>query len=286
MRKFFRFFYRIALRVIPKNRLGDKFFAFITFLWTHKRLPTEKALFNDILYKIKTTHEILDPLRVFVSDKEFVKIYVKAIVGDKFNVPTLKVLHSINEARAFNFPSECCIKPTHMSARVILRRNNQAIDLEEIESWFSLSHYDNYREVNYKTLRPKVIVEPLIFESDNLLDYKIFCYEGKPRLIQVDMDRHIEHTRKFLDLGWNELPFSLLYPRSNIPLDKPNNLAEMLSVASSLSSHFGFVRVDLYSNGKECLVGEITNCHGNGWENFLPNSAEVLASEMCFADSR
>jgi hypothetical protein len=254
----------------------------MTFLRAHGRLPTNKLLFNDILYKIKTTDEITDPLRVFVSDKEFVKLYVKATVGDQFNVPTIKVLRSMDEVRSYQFPSDCCIKPTHMSGKVILRKQNSPVDFEEIDTWFKSTHYLVNREANYKTLKPKVIVEPLIFDSDDLMDYKIFCYEGRSKLIQVDVDRHIEHARKFYDTSWNELPFSLLYPRSTRRVEKPGNLDEMLSVASSLSCHFNFVRVDLYSNGEKCLVGEITNCHGNAWESFMPKSGEKLASDMIF----
>jgi len=248
-------------------------------------MPSHKPLFNDVLYRIKTTNEIIDPLRVFVSDKEFVKLYVKAVAGDQFNVPTTKILSSIEEVRNYEFPSDCCIKPTHLSGKVILRRNNSPIDLEEIDKWLSSTFYRVNREANYKTLKPKVIVEPLLFDSDNLSDYKIFCFMGKPKLIQVDMDRQTNHTRKFYGLDWNEMKFSLGYPQSSIQLEKPQNLDKMLALASALSGRFGFVRVDLYSNGVECIVGEITNCHGNAWESFIPKSGELIASSMIFGNN-
>lgn len=248
----------------------------------HRRIPTHKLLFNDVLYRIKTSDEITDPIRIFVSDKELVKLFVKAVVGDQFNVPTIKVIHTIEEFKDYQLPSDCCIKPSHLSGKVILRRQNSPVDIDEITKWYKSTFYQVNREANYKTLKPKVIVEPLIFDSDNLSDYKIFCYMGRPKLIQVDVDRHIEHTRKIFDLEWNEMPFSLGYPRSPRQLEKPKNLDQMLLVASSLSSYFNFVRIDLYSNGNECLVGEITNCHGNAGENFIPKSGEAIASNMIF----
>lgn len=274
--------YRLFLRSIPENRLGDQFFSFITFVRMHRRLPTQKLLFNDVLYRIKTTNEIIDPLRVFVSDKEFVKLYVKAVAGDQYNVPTIKILHTIEEANTFQFPPDCCIKPTHLSGTVILRRRNSPINFDEMDSWFKSSFYHVNREANYKTLKPKVIVEPLIFDSDNPTDYKIFCYMGKPKLIQIDFDRQIKHTRYFFDLDWNELPFSLGYLKSNQQIEKPKNLAKMLEVAGLLSRHFNFVRIDLYSNSEDCFVGEITNCHGNAGERFMPKSGEEIASNMIF----
>jgi len=276
--------YRILLKCIPENRFGDNLIAFVTFVRAHRRLPSHKPLFNDVLYRIKTTHEITDPVRVFVSDKEFVKLFVKAVAGDHFNVPTIKILHTIEEVIEYEFPSDCCIKPTHLSGEVILRRKNKPLDLTKIKNWFKSSYYHTNREANYKTLRPKVIVEPLIFGSDNLSDYKIFCYFGKPKLIQVDIDRYIEHTEKFFDTDWNEMPFSIHFPRSvHCQIEKPRNLDTMLSVASSLSNYFNFVRIDLYSNGDECLVGEITNCPGSATgfvENLYPSSKENRAKEI------
>jgi hypothetical protein len=311
LKTIFKKTYRLLLLLIPENRLGDHFVAFINFVRAHRRLPSHKILFNDVLYRIKTSDEIIDPLRVFVSDKEFVKLFVKTVVGDQHNVPTIKILSSIEDVMNYQFPSDCCIKPTHLSGEVILRKMNRPVDFEKINGWFKKSYYHINRELNYKTLKPKVIVEPLIFGSDNLSDFKIFCYMGKPKLIQVDIDRYIDHTEKFYDLDWNELPFSIHFPRSTShPIEKPKNLGTMLAIATSLSSHFNFVRIDLYSNGDECLVGEITNCPG-GATGFVanlyssskenqaketistlaqasgpvtPEAAEILASKMIFGD--
>ena len=256
--------------------MGDHFIAFIAFVRAHRRFPSRKLLFNDVLYRIKTSKELINPVRVFVSDKEFVKLFVKAVAGDQYNVPTIKILHTIEEVKSYPFPSDCCIKPTHLSGEVILRRNNIPVDFEKINSWFNRSYYHTSREVNYKSLKPKVIVEPLIFGSDNLSDYKIFCYKGKPKLIQVDIDRYIDHTEKFYDSDWNELPFAIHFPRATgRQIEKPKNLDTMLAVATSLSGQFDFVRIDLYSNGEECLVGEITNCPGGATgfvENLYSNS--------------
>jgi hypothetical protein len=277
--------YRLSLRFIPENRTGNKLVSFLNFLRVHRRFPTHKLLFNDVLYRIKTTDEIIDPLRVFVSDKEFVKLYVKAVAGDQFNVPTLKILHTIEEVQDYQFPSDCCIKPTHLSGKVILRRQKSPIDFEEIDNWFKRTYSDTTREANYKSLKHKVIVEPLVFDNDNLCDYKIFCHNGNPKLIQVDFDRYINHSRKFYGPDWNEMPFSLLYPLSSHQLEKPKNLDKMLTLATTLSSHFNFVRIDLYSNGEECLVGEITNCPENATGFFIPKSGEILASNMIFGSN-
>jgi TupA-like ATPgrasp len=274
--------YRGAMRSLPETRWGDRLFSCIRFLLRHRRFPRSAMTYNDVIYRIKTTHEILDPLRVFVSDKEFVKLYVKAIVGDEYNVPTIGLIRSPEAVDAYEFPPDCCIKPTHASGRVILRRNGEQVDRKTIKSWFAVNYYHVGREANYKSLKPKVIVEPLIFESANLEDYKFFCLNGMPQMIQVDLDRRLVHKRKFFDADWNELDFSIKYPKSDRHVPRPENLSEMLAVATALSKRFWFARVDLYSDGSRLMVGEITHCPDNAGGRFLPLSAEKAASEHLF----
>ena len=233
-------------------------------------------------YRVKTSDEILDPLRVFVTDKEFVKSYVSEKAGDRYVVPTLAVLRSADEVDEFQFPPDCCIKPTHASGELILRKGEQPVDRQRVKGWFSLNYYLKSREPHYLRLEPKVIVEPLIFGSDAVFDYKIFCFEGHPRIIQVDLDRFSGHKRKFFDTAWNELDFSIIYPRAKREVRRPDTLDEMLEVARVLSQEFPFVRIDEYTNNQRVLVGEITHCSDNAGGTFSPRGAEKAASELMF----
>ena len=283
LKRVLRFGYRkIILSTIPETRFGDKIFSYLLFVTKHKRLPSNETLFNDVLYRIKTTDEILDPLRVFVSDKEFVKLYVKAVVGDQYNVPTIDVIRNVEVVDDYEFPSNCCIKPTQASSRVILRRNGEQIDRQVIKDWFNMNFYRLGREANYKTLIPKVIIEPLIFNNANVNDCKFFCLNGIVKLIQVDVDRYIDHKRMLFDVDWNPMDFSIDYPKANTILQKPNNFNEMLDIARRLSAGFGFVRIDQYSDGTNCLVGEITNCPNNASASFIPKYSEKIASDIIF----
>lgn len=270
--------------LLPRSKVVDKAYHGLLFFWKHGRLPRRDALlWNDMLYRVKTSDEILDPLRVFVTDKEFVKTYVRKVVGDQYAVPTLAVLTSPAQVDEYDFPPQCCIKPTHASAEIILRTKGEPVDRERIKGWFALNYYLKSREPHYQRLTPKVIVEPLIFGSDTIEDYKIFCYEGEPRIIQVDVERFTGHKRKFFDAEWNELDFSIIYPRASYAIPRPDTLAEMLSVARALSRDFSFVRIDLYTDNRSVLVGEITHCSDNAGGVFLPRSAEKTASEKMFA---
>lgn len=285
MRKLAVTIWKLVYRVIPYNKTIDNFISFLMFVICHKRIPRDRLYFNDVLYKIKTTNEILNPIRQFVSDKYLVKDYVRAKVGEKYNVPTIAVFSKYDDLKEFNFPENCCIKPTQASQAVILRKNNEPINIQETKYWFNLNYYKKTRESNYKYLVPKVIVEPLIFNTTDLMDYRFYCYKGKVKLICIDVGKFTGYQRVFYTRDWEKQDFSLKYPLYDGQIDKPENLSEMILVAEKLSEDLSFVRVDLYSNGVECLVGELTNCHAAASQKFVPISAEKKASQIIFGEN-
>ena len=93
------------------------------------------------------------------------------------------------------------------------------------------------------------------------------------KLIQVDSDRHDGHRQTVYDRDWEHLNFSISYPAGSLTVPRPGNLQEMLGVAEKLASFFGFVRVDLYSDGETCMVGEITNMICGGAKNEARSSS-------------
>lgn len=284
MHKIALYLFYLLFRVLPYEERYDKFLNYIKFIIDHKRKPRNIYMFNDVLYHIKNTRESFNPLRQFVSDKELVKIYVKAKVGDKYNVPTLAVFHNYQELLNYVLPDNCCIKPTQASQAVILRKNGEKIDISCAEKWFDMNYYKKTREQNYKYLQPKIIVEPLIFDSTDLQDYRFFCFEGKVKLICIDIGKFSGYQRVFYTKDWEKQDFSLKYPLYDGEIEKPSNLDEMMNVAEKLAEGFDFIRIDMYSNGYQCLVGEITNCHAAASQNFIPLSAEKKASKIIFGD--
>ena len=121
--------------ILPETQLGDKIYSYINFAFNHKgRFPKNQILFNDYMFNLKTSSEIINPLRVFITDKEFGKFYIKSVVGDEYNVPTYKVLNSQDEVDNYTFPSECVIKPTHMSGKVILKKKLIQLTLKGLKN--------------------------------------------------------------------------------------------------------------------------------------------------------
>ena len=277
-----RLLIRTISGLLPKNRVGDRIFSLITFIKAHKRFPKDELLFNDVLFKIKTSSEILDPLRVLVSDKEFLKSYVKAVAGDQYNVPTYSILRSKESVFLYDFPDRCVVKPTHSSGKVIIKLDNAPLNLEEIKYWFDHNYYQYSREANYKDLQPKVIIEPLVFDKINNDTYHLFCVNGSVRVIQVNKNYLIDRESIFLDTGWNDLGFTMAVKKLRVHPKIPNNFSVMVELAEKLSAPFSFIRVDLYSNGEQCFVGELTNCDGGANAPFNPAWGEECISRILF----
>lgn len=270
-----------ATRAIPAARWSDPILSVLEFVIRHRRLPRvrEPVLFNDHLLKLKIDGSLLDPLRQFVTDKEYVKHYIAGVVGNEYTLKTFEVLRDEADVDQFVVKTTpCVIKPTHMSGPVLLCFDpGMAIDGSLLRRWLRSDYYQSSREANYRFLEPKIIIEEF-FSGDRRTvpqDYKIFCFHGQPRLIEVDADRFVNHTRNFYDTAWNRLQLTVKYPAGDAADPKPTLLNTMLDVARDLSMPFSSIRVDMYASDDILKVGELTNCHGGGGELIRPEGAEL-----------
>ena len=225
-----------------------------------------------------------EPLRRYVTDKEHVKNYVAGVVGVEYTLETYAVLRNNQEVDGFVFERvPCVIKPTHMSGQVVICVDpDTRVDRALLKRWLKTDYYRRTREANYRHLARKVIVEEFFSQDGRTVpqDYKIFCFHGCPRLIQVDSGRFRHHTRNFYDLVWNRLPFTIAYPAGDEDDAKPRHLDEMIEVARRLAEPFPSIRVDLYVDDQSMKVGELTNCHGGGTEVIEPAVAESWLGDL------
>ena len=222
-----------------------------------------------------------------VTDKEYAKIYIRAVLGEGYVIPTLHVLRHRDEITEFSPKrTPCVLKPTNGSGQLMICRNAD-IDLDRgrLRKWFDLNYYEQKREPQYRHLIPKIIVEDFFAPNGESPpdDYKLWCVRGSPKMIQVDSGRLTGHTRNLYDTNWNRFPASLKYPARDADDPKPRLLAEMLTVARLLSAPFPFVRVDLYASETALRVGELTFTPGAAAELLQPNEFEHILGHHCFS---
>lgn len=123
-------------------------------------------------------------------------------------------------------------------------------------------------EPHYNKIHPFVIAEQLLENKNNsfstsLVDYKVWCFDGKPYSIWVCYNRDHHGTDVNLyDLNWQVHPeFSIFtdhYRNGGGIVPKPDNLETMLEVASDLSRGLPEARIDFYIVDGKLYFGEIT----------------------------
>lgn len=274
---------RYPARWAPYTDRGDRLAHWLTFFRQHDRFPSRRMLFNDVLYRIKIGLELVRPERTFTSDKELVKHYVTGVAGTEHIVPTLAVLRTPEEVRAFDFPVPCVVKPTNGSGGVHFVTEDTPPDRETMIGYLSENYYYVHRERNYRALTPKLIVEPLLFNGDAVNEYKIFCWNGEPRCVLFVTDRNREFSRRVLDTEWREFGVKLSpFGVTTAEPERPEELERMFELARKLSAPFTLVRVDFYVENGRILLGELTHLHSGANEKFKDLETEELLSRQIF----
>ena len=123
-------------------------------------------------------------------------------------------------------------------------------------------------EPHYNKIHPQVIAEQLLESkqdtfSTSLVDYKVWCFDGKPHSIWACYNRDHHGTDvNVYDLNWRVHPeFSIVtdyYRDGKGRIPKPLLLDELLKAASVLSKGLPQARIDFYIVDNRLYFGEIT----------------------------
>ena len=244
---------------------SDKKYAEKLFLRKfHKELDLENPkTFNEKIQWLKLNDR--KEIHTICADKIAVRDFVSGVIGEKYLIPLEHVFISAKDLKPENFANDypIIIKCNHNSGAYTIVRDKNNIDWKKERLKYSnllkQNYYHQGREWQYKNIEPKILVEKLLFDSKGNIpnDYKIFCFEGEAKFIQVDIDRQINHLRNFYDTSWNLLPIELIYNKGD-DVVKPKKIDLMLELAGKLSKNFPFARVDFYSLDDDIYFGEIT----------------------------
>jgi hypothetical protein len=201
-----------------------------------------------------------DPIFTQLADKYAARDHVAKKIGQEYLV---RLLWHGTEPDAIPFdalPTEYVIKANHGSAQVIIVKGmaDGKDIIQKSRAWLKSNYYWTGREHQYYDIKPRIMIEEYLKNEDGSspLDYRFWCFEGVPEVIQVDNRTH--DINPFFDTKWNSLDLHYRRGASRPAVPKPANLEQMLSMASNLSAGFGFVRIDLYSIGERVYFGEYT----------------------------
>lgn len=221
------------------------------------------------------------------ADKVAVREYVSEKIGDKYLIPIHGVYLDANDINFQSLPNGFALKTNHGSGWNIICKDKTQLDVpktvSKLNRWLRYNAYYLSREWQYKDIKPQIICEQLL-EYD-IFDYKFFCFNGNPEIIQVDIDRFSNHTRAFFNEKWERLDFSILYPQTRKHISKPEQLGEMLQVAKVLSEKHSFLRIDLYVYDEKVYFGEITLHPEGGFGAFIPAEYNRILGDKIILES-
>jgi hypothetical protein len=234
--------------------------------------------FRDRLLRIMLSADGRSRLRTRITDKEHLKEFVAERLGPNMTPKTYAVFTSVDALLRSDLPDQCAIKTTHDSGGIVLRRNGEPIDVTKLSARLADNYYMRAREPNYRSLKPKLLVEELL--QGDPPDFKFFCFRGVPAFVQVDVGRFTRHERAFYSPRWKRLGFTMNYPSPTAEVSRPAAFTRMLDVARELARGFSFIRVDLYEVNGRVLVGELTNFPEATLMKFSPDSADFLIGSL------
>lgn len=215
-------------------------------------------------------------------DKITAKDYVANIIGDKYIIPTLGTWNHFDEIDFETLPDKFVLKTNHSGGGggVIIckdkARFNKTRAKNILENSLKHSIYPYLREWPYKNVKPMILAEQLLEDSGEhgLMDYKVFCCNGEPRMVKVNYDVATDYHVCWYDLDWNKIEGTTIYDPvdDSVEIERPKELESLLDLAKILSKSIPYLRVDFYCTDGKLKFGELTFFPGSGFERFNPDS--------------
>lgn len=261
------------------NCLPDK--VYIKFLFRSRvgRWPDLKnpRTLNEKLQWLKLYDR--KPIYTTMVDKYAVKQYVAERIGEEYIIPTLGVWEKFDDIDFDALPDQFVLKCTHDSGGLVICKSKKDFDIyaarNKIEKCLKRNFYWNGREWPYKDVKPRIIAEAYMEDTatKELRDYKLFCFNGEPKVILVCRDRFGDSglTEDFYTVQWQHLRLKRpKHPNAVVPAEKPEELEQIVEISQKLSKEIPFLRTDFYIVNHKVYFGEVTFFPANGFERFDP----------------
>ena len=264
------------------------------FVRFHRRLNLDapQTLNEKILYLSLRTDT---SLWTKCADKYEVREYVKEKGLENILVKLYGVWENPNDIDLNLLPNQFILKSTHGSGDAIIISDKNTANWTQIKSEFTRNLKKGYGAleggIHYMRIKPRMIAEELLhndLESQNysssLIDYKIWCFNGKAHYILTCSNR----TKKRLDLmtydvDWVAHPdYTVLNREFGVgeQMPKPYNFDRMIYIAEKLAENFPVIRVDLYNIAGKIYFGELTFTSQGGMMNYHTEEFQRHAGDL------
>lgn len=223
-------------------------------------------------------------------DKYEVRGYIAETIGEEYLIPCYGVYNSFEEIDFSKLPEQFVLKCTHDSGSVEICKDRNTFDIEKagerLTEALNKNYYNTYREWPYKSVKPRIIAEKFMVDEsvDDLRDYKVMCFNGEAKLIEVHENRFAcerGYTQTFYDRLWNKLDIAQKgFVPTNEEREKPFKLEEMLVLSEKIAKDMYHARIDWYLIGDKLYFGEITFYDGSGFAKFEDEEDDIFLGSL------
>jgi len=231
---------------------------------------------NEKINWMKFNYDTSDWTRL--ADKYLVRDYVKDRIGENVLVKLYGVWEKAEDIDFNTLPNQFVLKTNHGAGTIICVKDKNNLDIsstrKQLNEWLKIRFGYDTVEPHYLKIKPLIIAEQYLENdaefSSALVDYKVYCFSGKPFCILVCTNRVIGKKSHFsyYDCEWNPLVDVLVPSQRNnsVHVPKPECLDLLLEYASKLSIGHPQVRVDFYIVKNKIVFGEMTFTNEGGYD--------------------
>lgn len=217
-----------------------------------------------------------------LADKYSVRKYISDKGLSEILIPLIAKYDNAKDIDFSKLPNAFVLKTNHGCGEVVIVKDKSRIDENTIreQMYKHLQYkYGLYQaEYHYLYIKPCIVAEQLISETDSrysssIIDYKVWCFNGKPYCILCCFNRGENTNVALYDTQWNYLHGKISrtnhFTEKSDYLPKPLNLDKMIDDATILSKDFPEVRVDFYNVNGKIYFGEMTFTSLGGFMNYF-----------------
>ena len=255
----------------PKLISDESYSKFLYFIVFGKRIDLENPhTFNEHIIVKKLEDKKYSYAKY--TDKYAVREYVQSVVGEEYLNQVYGIYDAFDEIDFDALPEQFALKATHASGYNIIVRDKSKLDIrearEKFDRWLKTNFYYKDREKNYFYIKPRILCDRYIEFGEVLVEYKLFCFNGKVNLVSQNVEKEGKRYTNMFDRDFQPIPVRFGYDTIAYPVTEKKE--ELLKIAEKLSQPFDFVRVDLYENQGRILFSELTFHSGGGLVPFEP----------------
>lgn len=218
------------------------------------------------------------------ADKYGVREYVqKCGCGEILNELIVKY-ESPEEIQWDSLPNQFAMKLNSGCGGNIICSDKSKLDFEQcrrnLKKWIRKKYYLAYSEMQYKDVKPIIIVEKYLKDGNGLLpvDYKFYCMNGRAEYLMLCIGREYGHPKFYwYNRNWEFVPFE---EKKDPHIEKPELMDEAFKYADILSKPFPFVRTDLYIIDNRIIFGELTFTSAGGMDKTISQEALNIMGDM------